>query len=200
PSKPTAVKTTAIAKPIIQAVPAPTFSGGTTPPATLAQPAQMLPPQQVQAQPPVQAQPYTLGTLPAGQMLPPLPAPSQQAVVQQPIRTASAAPIALPASVTAPAVAPRPVAQPKAEAPAARSGWMIQIGAFGAEKEAKSRLDVAQSKAKSVLGRAEPFVERASKGSSSIYRARFAGLDEKGAKEACRLLQRNDFDCMTIRN
>lgn len=215
PIKPTAVKTTPIARPVMQAVPAPAFaSGGPVPPASVsssrapAQPAAA--PQQVaSAEPmifgpspdavavPAYAQLQPLGTVaaPAGTRTLPNPpaAPVAQPspVAQQPVRTASVAPVALPAPAA-------PAAKP--ETTSRKPGWMIQIGAFGAEKEAKTKLGEAQTKAKTVLGRAEPFVERAARGSSSIYRARFAGLDEKGAKDACRLLQRNDFDCMTIKN
>lgn len=193
PIKPTAVKVTTIAKPVMQAMPAPTFSAGTTPPAALAQPSAPVPAQPTMVQAPSAPQPMA-AALPAGQLLPPLPT-----TTQQPIRTASAGPVALPATLP-PVAQPASRPAPKAEPISHKSGWMIQIGAFGAAKEAKTRLDQAQSKAKSALGDAEPFVETASKGSSTIYRARFAGLSEKDAKEACRLLQRNDFDCMTIRN
>lgn len=203
PIKPTAVKITAIARPVVQTVPAPTFTGSSpVPPAPVAvAPQPAVAQQQPVAAPvavPAYAQFQQVAAVPPGtRSLPPLPtAPTQQAQyqpVQQPIRTASVAPVALP-------VQSAPAPKPDNSGASHKSGWMIQIGAFGAEKEAKTRLDQAQSKAKSVLGRAEPFVERASKGSSSIYRARFAGLDEKSAKDACRLLQRNDFDCMTIRN
>ncbi len=102
----------------------------------------------------------------------------------RPVRTASLTPAAPPAAAPA----------------AARSGWQIQIGAFDAEREARAKLDQAKSKAGAVLGNATSYTEKVSKGSGALYRARFAGLDEKGAREACRLLQRNAFSCMTIRN
>ncbi|MFS8038205.1 D-alanyl-D-alanine carboxypeptidase family protein [Xanthobacter sp. AM11] len=117
----------------------------------------------------------------AGEPVKPAPAP-------RPVRTASLAPVA----VAEPAPPPAPAS--------ARSGWQIQIGAYGGEREARTRLDVAKTKAKAVLGRADAYTEKVVKGASELYRARFAGLDEKGAREACRLLKRNDFDCMTIRN
>jgi len=104
----------------------------------------------------------------------------------RPVRTASLAPVAAPAA--APAAA------------SARGGWQIQIGAFDAESAAKARLDKARDKAGSVLNKATPFTEKVSKGSSALYRARFAGLDEKGAQDACRLLKRNAIACITIRN
>ncbi|MEP9353213.1 D-alanyl-D-alanine carboxypeptidase [Xanthobacter sp. KR7-65] len=112
--------------------------------------------------------------------------PAPEPAVAQPVRAASLVPVAAPQRAAAPA----PV----------RSGWGIQVGAFDVERDAKSRLDTAQSRARAVLGSAEPYTEKVVKGSTELYRARFTGLDEKSAKEACRLLKRNDFDCITIRN
>ena len=77
---------------------------------------------------------------------------------------------------SASATVPLPAAT--SEAAAKHSGWMIQVGAFDDEKEAKQRLDTVQDKIK-LLGKADPFTERVSKGKKTLYRARFAGL-EKG--------------------
>ena len=79
-------------------------------------------------------------------------------------------------------------------------GWMIQVGAFPAEKEAKQRLAAAQDKAKAQLGQADPFTERVAKGRQSLYRARFAGLDKDQAETACRHLKRNEIPCMLLKN
>ncbi len=53
---------------------------------------------------------------------------------------------------------------PNESAPAKHSGWMIQVGAFDDEKEAKQRLDAAQDKAKQLLGKADPFTEKVEQG------------------------------------
>jgi D-alanyl-D-alanine carboxypeptidase len=82
----------------------------------------------------------------------------------------------------------------------AHSGWMIQIGAFDAEKEAQQRLSSAQTKARALLAKADPFTEAIVKGDKTYYRARFAGLDKEQAEAACKHLKRNDIVCMTIRN
>jgi D-alanyl-D-alanine carboxypeptidase len=110
----------------------------------------------------------------------------------------------------APAVAileePRRHAASVQEAPpsitrhAARGGWMIQIGAFAAEEEAKQRLTSAQSKAARVLGSADAFTERVVKGDKALYRARFAGFEKDEAEAACNYLKRNDIACMPLRN
>src|SRR5664280_2707246 len=52
------------------------------------------------------------------------------------------------------AVMPEPAAKPRS------GGWMIQVGAFPDETEAKQRLVAAQGKAKDQLGQADPFTER----------------------------------------
>jgi len=122
--------------------------------------------------------------------VPPLPAGGTRPGVlgTLPARVASAG-----ANVPLPAAA--------SSEPALRhSGWMIQVGAFDDEKEAKHRLDTAQDKAKHLLGKADPFTEKVSKGAKSLYRARFAGLDKEQAEAACKHLKHSDIPCMTLRN
>jgi D-alanyl-D-alanine carboxypeptidase len=91
------------------------------------------------------------------------------------------------------AVTPAAVAKP-------RGGWMIQVGAFPEEREAKQRLVAAQGKAKGQLGEASPFTERIAKGDKSLYRARFAGLDKDQAETACKNLKRSEIPCMLLRD
>jgi D-alanyl-D-alanine carboxypeptidase len=76
---------------------------------------------------------------------------------------------------------------------------MIQVGAFDDEKDAKQRLDAAQDKVK-LLGKADPFTEKVSKGKKSLYRARFAGLDKDQAETACKHLKHSDIPCMLLKN
>ncbi|WP_246164198.1 D-alanyl-D-alanine carboxypeptidase [Blastochloris sulfoviridis] len=83
---------------------------------------------------------------------------------------------------------------------AGRSAWMIQIGAFQAESQARDKLREAQTRNKGLLGNADPFTEKVVKGSTALYRARFAGFDEERAHEACRVLKKSDFACMPLRN
>jgi len=116
---------------------------------------------------------------------------SANADKSRPVQVAAASPAPAPAPVSAPA--------PKA-APIQHSGWIIQVGAFEDEGEAKSRLDQAVARAKSVLGKADPFTEPVSKGDKKYYRARFAGLEKTQAENACRYLKRNDIACITIKN
>lgn len=79
-------------------------------------------------------------------------------------------------------------------------GWMIQVGAFPDEHNAKERLSAAQTKAKEQLGQADPFTEKVAKGDKALYRARFAGLDKDQAENACKNLKRSEIPCMLLRN
>lgn len=81
-----------------------------------------------------------------------------------------------------------------------RSGWIIQVGAFPDEEEARQKLANARSKAAKLLNDADPFTEPVSKGDKTLYRARFAGFTQHEAQTACRYLKQNDFACMAIRN
>jgi D-alanyl-D-alanine carboxypeptidase len=82
----------------------------------------------------------------------------------------------------------------------ARGGWLIQIGAYGDEDEAKQHLSAAQLKVHGTLAAADPFTERVQKGDKAFYRARFAGFDKQTAEAACQQLKRNDFDCMALKD
>ncbi len=102
---------------------------------------------------------------------------------------------------------PAPRAQPQNEAvkPAApavvRTGWIVQVGALESESEAKQRIDLARTKANSLLNKADPFTETiTSKDNRTLYRARFAGLDKDQAEAVCKTLKRADISCMTVRN
>ena len=81
-----------------------------------------------------------------------------------------------------------------------RGPWIIQVGAFPKETEAKDRLREAQSLAKGLLAKADPFTERVTKGAQELYRARFAGLDQTAAEAACKYFKRNEIACMAIKN
>jgi len=79
-------------------------------------------------------------------------------------------------------------------------GWMIQIGAFDDEGEAKQHLSEAQIKVHGPLAAKDPFTERVQKGDKALYRARFAGFDKSTAEAACRALKRSDFECMPLKD
>jgi D-alanyl-D-alanine carboxypeptidase len=83
---------------------------------------------------------------------------------------------------------------------AQRPGWVIQVGAFDKEDEAKLRLSAAQARAKFLLGEVDGFTEPVVKGDKTLYRARFAGLDKEQAEAACQHLKKNEIACMALKN
>jgi D-alanyl-D-alanine carboxypeptidase len=95
---------------------------------------------------------------------------------------------------------PAPAKSETATPAHARGGWLIQIGAFDGEGEAKQHLSAAQIKVHSTLAAADPFTERVQKGDKALFRARFAGFDKAAAEAACKQLKHNDFECMAVKN
>ena len=82
----------------------------------------------------------------------------------------------------------------------AHGGWLIQIGAFDDEDQAKQHLSAAQVKVRITLAAKDPFTERVQKGDKALYRARFAGFDKSTAEAACKELKRSDFECMALKD
>jgi cell division septation protein DedD len=115
---------------------------------------------------------------------------------------------AMPSTAAAPVVPHAPeAAAPEAErfvaaqrAPT-HAGWIVQIGAFDVERDAQRQLSSAHAKAGHVLDNADPFTEVVVKGDKTLYRARFAGFQQKDEAEAvCKQLKLRDIDCITIKN
>lgn len=84
--------------------------------------------------------------------------------------------------------------------PHAHGGWVIQIGAYDGEQEARQHLSDARTKVHAALAAADPFTERVQKGDKALYRARFAGFDKTTAEAACRQLKHSDFACLAIKD
>jgi D-alanyl-D-alanine carboxypeptidase len=80
------------------------------------------------------------------------------------------------------------------------AGWMIQIGATEDADKAQELLARAKSEGHGVLGRARAFTEKVQRGRETLWRARFAGLEEDSADLACRTLKRAGFSCFATRN
>jgi D-alanyl-D-alanine carboxypeptidase len=83
---------------------------------------------------------------------------------------------------------------------AARSGWMIQIGATDDLAKANALLAKAKIEGRKTLSAAQPFTEAVQKGSETLYRARFAGLEADSAELACKTLKRTGFSCFATKN
>ena len=132
--------------------------------------------------PPPGARPGILGTLPVEAVQ--APQPQQPATYQ--MASATSAPVAVEPAVMR-------VVQP-------RGPWVIQVGAFPKEAEARERLREAQAVGKPVLARAEPFTEKFVKGAQEYFRARFDGFSQASAEAACRYFQRAEMACLAIRN
>jgi D-alanyl-D-alanine carboxypeptidase len=77
---------------------------------------------------------------------------------------------------------------------------MIQVGATDDQEKANALLARARVQGKGALASARPFTEKVSKGSETMWRARFAGLDEARAEAACKTLKRSGIACFTTRN
>src|SRR5262249_43017936 len=120
------------------------------------------------------------------------------ALQAEPVRPAVIAAITPAAeAASAPRTGPTPA---PARSPKIHPGWVGQGGAVATESEARGHLDEEQSKAKKLLGRAEPFTEPVTKDDKTYFRARFSGLERDQAEATCRQLRRSDIACMTIRN
>jgi D-alanyl-D-alanine carboxypeptidase len=110
----------------------------------------------------------------------------------EPVKSEAAKPDTAKTDVTKPPPTPAQIR--------ARGGWLIQIGAYEGEDEARQHLSEAKLKSPSMLATADPFTERVQKGDKALYRARFAGFDRAMAEAACRHLKRSDIACMTVKN
>jgi D-alanyl-D-alanine carboxypeptidase len=111
----------------------------------------------------------------------------------------------LPASDAAEPATPSQSSAPSAGSDGKRSkgqraGWVIQIGAFPDEQQARKQLTSAKSLAKHLLADSNPVTQPVVKGDQTLYRARFAGFDKEGAEAACRYLKRKSLACLALRD
>jgi D-alanyl-D-alanine carboxypeptidase len=141
-----------------------------------------------------------------------LPRPSEQARTPAPAPAAEALPppppgarpgvlgtlpasVATVATLTDPTLAPQQAAKPRP-----KGGWIVQVGAYPDEDEAKRKLGMVKIKALKLLSDADPFTEPTLKDGTTYYRARFAGLNKDQAEAVCSYLKRNDVECVAIKN
>jgi D-alanyl-D-alanine carboxypeptidase len=161
-----------------------------------------MPPAQVAALAPAPSTPSPAPVRPHGASrdgIPPDPAATPQAAAtHEPKRAPARDLIAETIRATTPPESAANHAAPPA--PPVHSGWIIQVGAFDAEREARERLNAVQAKVGQKLKHASPFTEAVVAGDKTFYRARFAGVQKDEAEAICRQLKRNDIACMTIRN
>jgi D-alanyl-D-alanine carboxypeptidase (penicillin-binding protein 5/6) len=74
-------------------------------------------------------------------------------------------------------------------------GWIVQVGAFKTESDAKERIGQVAKKWSSTFRKADGVVTEG----GGHYRARFAGFDAEGAKAACKALSGKGEPCMPLR-
>ena len=82
----------------------------------------------------------------------------------------------------------------------AHNGWMIQVGATPDIEKATELLVRAKSESHQILTSAHAFTEKVQKGSATLYRARFAGLEADRAELACKTLKRSGFSCFATKD
>ncbi|ACK49721.1 Serine-type D-Ala-D-Ala carboxypeptidase [Methylocella silvestris BL2] len=128
------------------------------------------------------------------------PAPAKLGKAEKADRRAVAS--AEPPRLAAPAEKTKDVEGKNAEQrpAAAARGWMIQIGATDDIAKANALLAKARISCGRTLNSAQPFTEKVQKGSETLYRARFAGLEEKSAENACRTLKQSGLSCFATKN
>jgi D-alanyl-D-alanine carboxypeptidase len=142
---------------------------------------------------------------------PPPPPPAPVAVRATPVMQPEPEPSHIVVASTEPAqIVAATKAQPVKASPAipepaqphshTHGEWLIQVGAFEDEIEARQHLSAAQLKVPAMLAAADPFTERVQKGDKAYYRARFAGFDKATAEATCKLLKRSEIECMALKN
>ncbi|MFY9627505.1 MAG: D-alanyl-D-alanine carboxypeptidase [Methylocystis sp.] len=80
------------------------------------------------------------------------------------------------------------------------TGWMIQLGATDDATKASELLNRARTQGHALPASAKGFTEKVQKGHETLYRARFAGLEEQSAESACKTLKRSGFSCFATKN
>ena len=78
------------------------------------------------------------------------------------------------------------------------AGLLLDFGEVKAK--ANELLSRARSQLQGFPATARSFTEKVQKGNETLYRARFAGLEEDSAQSACKALKRAGFACFTTKN
>ena len=77
-------------------------------------------------------------------------------------------------------------------------GWAVQVGAFSRYNAAESAAMGAAGQAAQPLAGAQIYVMEVQGQSGKLYRARLTGLAEPDAREACRLLTKQNQACLVV--
>src|SRR5882757_9196803 len=142
-----------------------------------------------------------LGVLPASSVASPPQAAASKASSSKASSSQASSSQALAYADPAPRTVQENGAIKSAAPAAARSGWIVQVGALEGDGEAKQRIELARSKASGLLSKADPFTEPVvAKDNRKLFRARCAGLERDQAEAVCKTLKRADISCITVRN
>lgn len=76
--------------------------------------------------------------------------------------------------------------------------WSIQIGAFSRKEDATRRLSLARKTGVKALSGKKAIAMAFHKAEKTIYRARFAGFNQKTARLACNALSRKSINCFPL--
>ena len=93
------------------------------------------------------------------------------------------------------ASAPPPPAATRSSATAPAGQWQVQVGAFRSRALAQEQLQMTRRRFASAFTGADTMVTDPSSG---FYRARFTGLSEAKARDACETLKARNQACMVI--
>lgn len=122
----------------------------------------------------------------------------------RPVRVPGAAPKEVQADAIA-ALIERGAEQPAAveqrpRVPAAAGAFLIQVGAFQSERDARRQLADIRERAGSALGDCTPVTHEVRQGEKTLYRARYAGFATQApAAAACSALKRLSIDCLVLK-
>jgi D-alanyl-D-alanine carboxypeptidase len=76
--------------------------------------------------------------------------------------------------------------------------WGVQVGAFAKQDAARRAAQAAQRVAPRILADATIDIAQGAASGPGKFRARLVGLTQAQARDACRVLDQRDMDCMTV--
>ncbi len=104
-----------------------------------------------------------------------------------------------PSARTAPAPRRQVATSTSTTAAAGHKGaWGVQVGAFSRKKTAEHRAHRAVQRAPKTLGGAQRVIARVPTDDGAIYRVRFLGLTEHGARRTCSELKPAKIGCLPL--
>jgi D-alanyl-D-alanine carboxypeptidase len=100
--------------------------------------------------------------------------------------------------IAAAAAAESPEPKPDTQQKAVTPSWQIQIGAFPTKDGAMRMIEKALALDLDPLSGKKPIAVPITRGSSTLFRARFSGFDQTTARAACKELARKGVKCLPL--